>query len=66
MRLKENQEVREMIETEWMRMFEEERDDIRQEAKEKIAEIQRENSKTFNKKRKVALRYTNGDIVAIK
>lgn len=33
MQLKENREVREMIEAEWMRMFEEECDDIRQEAR---------------------------------
>lgn len=55
-----------MIEIEWMRMFEEERDDIRQEAKEKIAKVQRENAKNFNKKRKTALKYTNGDIGTIK
>lgn len=65
-RLKNNPEIREMIESEWERMFEEERDDVRQVAKEKIAEIQRENLKTFNKKRKAALKYSIGDLVAIK
>lgn len=65
-RLKENLEIREMIENEWIQMFEEERDDIRQEAKEKIAEIQKENLKSYNRKRKKARKYVDGDIVAIK
>ncbi|KYN27495.1 hypothetical protein ALC57_03115, partial [Trachymyrmex cornetzi] len=65
-RLKENLEIREMIENEWMQMFEEERDDIRQRTREKIAEVQKENLKSFNKKRKEAQKYVNGDIVAIK
>lgn len=65
-RLKENLEIREMIENEWIQMFEEERDDIRQEAKEKIAEIQKENLKSCNRKRKKARKYVDGDIVAIK
>lgn len=55
-----------MIENEWMRMFEEERDDIRQAAREKIVEVQKENLEGFNKKRKKAHKYVNGDIVAIK
>lgn len=34
MRLREDTQIREMIESEWVRMFEKKRDDIRQEAKE--------------------------------
>lgn len=66
MRLKEDLQIRELIEKEWAQMFEEKRDDIRQEAKRKISEIQKENLKGFNKKRKTALEYTEGDLVAIK
>jgi len=66
MRLKEDPQVREIIENEWTRMYEEERDDIRQQAKAKIAEIQRENIKNYNKKRKKAQQYKTGDLVAIK
>lgn len=36
-RFKENSQIRELIENEWVRMFEEERDSIRHEAKEKIS-----------------------------
>jgi len=64
-RLKENLEIREMIENKWMQMFEEERDDIRQEARPKIAEVQKENLKSFNKKRKKAQKYVNGDIIKL-
>jgi len=53
-RLKADPQIREMIENECIRMFEEERDSVRQEAKEKISEIQRENARSFNKKRKKA------------
>jgi len=55
-----------MIENEWARMFEEERDSVRQEAKEKISEIQRENARSFNKRRKKALIHKEGDLIAIK
>ncbi|KYQ48165.1 hypothetical protein ALC60_12794 [Trachymyrmex zeteki] len=66
MRLKDNVQVRELIDNEWTRLFDEERDDLRMEAKEKIAKIQDENRKTFNKKRKELRRYADGDLVAIK
>lgn len=66
MRLKEDVQLRELIESEWARMFEDERDDIREKAREKIAEIQQENLKSFNKKRTTALKYKDGDLVAIK
>ncbi|EFN70400.1 hypothetical protein EAG_03342, partial [Camponotus floridanus] len=36
------------------------------EAREKIAKVQGENVKNFNKRRKTALKYTDGDLVAIK
>lgn len=52
MRLKENSQVREIIEKEWAQMFEEERDDIRQKAKEKIAEVQKENLRVIIKSEK--------------
>lgn len=66
MRLKEDPQIRDLIENEWAQMFDEECDDIRLVAKENIVEIQKENIKTFNKKRKKALKYTDGDLVAIK
>ena len=65
-RLKEDAQLREMIETEWAQMFEEERNNIRIEAKRKITEIQEENLRNFNKKRKKAQKYREGDLVAIR
>lgn len=41
------------------------REQIREEAKAKILEIQKENAKNFNKKRKEAIGYRPGDLVAI-
>lgn len=66
MRLKENPPVREMIECEWIRMFEEDRDETRQVAKNKIREVQKENRRNYDKGRKKATRYKDGDLVAIK
>ncbi|KYN05843.1 hypothetical protein ALC62_03225 [Cyphomyrmex costatus] len=66
MRIKNNVQVRELIEDEWIRIFNEERDDLRTGAREKIAKIQDENRRTFNKKRKEPRKYVDGDMVAIK
>ncbi|XP_025837022.1 uncharacterized protein LOC112906662 [Agrilus planipennis] len=66
MRLKDDPEVRKIIEDEWIKMFEEQRDQLRVEAKTKIAQVQEENRRSFNKKRKKAITYKEGDLVAIK
>lgn len=47
-------------------MFEENRDEFRIEAKEKILKIQQENRKSYNKRRKEARRFKENDLVAIK
>lgn len=59
MRLKEDLQVRKMLENEWTRIFEEDRENVRREARKKSSKY-----KNFNKKRKVTLKY--GDLVAIK
>lgn len=46
--------------------FSEDQNLIRKEARRSILDIQRENTKTYNKKRKVAAVYKMGDVVAIK
>lgn len=66
MRLKEDPKVREMIEEEWIQMFEEQRDEIRNEAKEQLVKMQAENRKNYNKRRKEATKYVLDDMVAIK
>ncbi|CAG4942267.1 unnamed protein product [Colias eurytheme] len=44
----------------------EDRDELRKKAKEQIFKVQEENSKYFNKNRKISSQYTVGDLVAIK
>ncbi|CAK9801710.1 Transposon Ty3-I Gag-Pol polyprotein [Anthophora plagiata] len=66
MKMRDDFQIRQLIEEEWAAMFQEERDQVRTEAKKRIAEIQAENRRAFNKKRKKATRYKTGDLVAIK
>lgn len=55
-RMKEDPKIKELIEYEWIRMFEEDRNELREEAREKITKIQQENRKNYNKRRKEARR----------
>jgi len=66
MRLKSDPEIREMIENEWLLMFQEGRDEIRKRAKENIMKAQQDNRRSFNKSRKEARRYDQDKLVAIK
>ncbi|KZC10814.1 hypothetical protein WN55_01826 [Dufourea novaeangliae] len=66
MRIKEDPEIRQIIEEEWLAAFEENRNEIRRQAKENILKIQSANRRNFNKKRKEAIKYRVGDLVAIK
>lgn len=47
----------ELLEKEWVKNFQNSRDDLRKYAKECITKIQRENRATFNKKRKLVTKY---------
>lgn len=58
-------DVRRIIEHEIMEDFCDEREQIRNEAKESILKIQQENKRTFNKNRKEARKYEINDLVAI-
>lgn len=66
MRLKEIVEVRELIEKEWMVLFHENREELRENARQTIAKVQQENVRTFNKRRKTPTLYRERDLVAIK
>ena len=66
MQIKENAQVRRLIDEEWAAKFEEQRRELREDAKRKIAATQEENRKNFNKRRKSAKQYLRGDLVAIK
>lgn len=54
MQLTEDPSVRQMIEEEWIALFQENRDEMRQHAKNQISRVQTENRKSYNKKRKKA------------
>lgn len=65
-RLKEDIRIKEMLDEEWRARFTEQRDDLRQVAKENLLKIQEENRRNFNKNRKESNEYAVGDLVAIK
>ena len=65
-KLKSDPKIQEMIENEWISMFNEDRDELRQRAKESILEVQQANKKTYDAKRKAARRYEEDDLVAIR
>jgi len=64
--LRDNCEVRELLEKEWISEFQEDHDEIRDRAKDNIAKIQEENRRGFNRKWKKASTYRENDLVAIK
>jgi len=63
MRLRDNVQVRELIEGEWAQIFDKECDHLRTEAKKRLLKFK---MKTFNKKRKESMKYVDGVLVAIK
>jgi len=65
-RIKDEPKIKELIEEEWIKMFEENRDKLRSEAKQNILKIQQENRRNYNKKRKKAKQFKENDLVAIK
>lgn len=66
MKIKDDPEVRELLENENAALFQEERDTVRQEAKQAIVKIQEENRRAYNKKRRSPNKYQEGDLVAIR
>lgn len=66
MRLKTCPEIKEMLEKELVQIFQENRDELRQQAKENILKVQQQNKKCFDIHRKQAKRYHVGQLVAIK
>lgn len=66
MRMKEEPDLKKLKEEEWIKMFEDSRDELRAEAQENILKIQQENRKNYNKRRKKPRKFKEGDLVAIK
>lgn len=65
MKLKEDNDILKILQEELVQQFEDGRNEIRQEAREKIEKIQQENKRTFNRKRRKSEDYRVGDIIAI-
>lgn len=66
MRNKEDLEIRELLEREWIEEFNENREEIRCRGKAQILKVQEENRKRYNLRRRKPRLYTEGDLVAIK
>lgn len=56
----------ELLEDECLNAFDQERSDARRQAHESILRLQAENKRSFNRKRREAHHYREGDIVAIR
>lgn len=65
-RLRDDDNLRELLEREWVTLFQKNRDELQVHARENIAKIQQENCRVYNKKRKKARLYREGDLVAIR
>lgn len=61
-----NISIEQLIQKESLQKFNEERDEIRHEARQQILKVQKENQKTYDKKRTAAMIYNIDDLVAIK
>ena len=58
--------LKQLLEKEFQQGFEENREDLREKAKEQISKVQEENRRTYNLRRRKATQYKEGDLIAIK
>ncbi|XP_023223855.1 uncharacterized protein LOC111625056 [Centruroides sculpturatus] len=65
MKNKEDLRIKEILEEEFLNCTMQDRDKIREDAKQNILKLQEENRKSYNKKRKPAPKYQVNDLVAI-
>lgn len=66
MRMKEDTEIYNLLLEEGRESYSEEREKLREKAKEQILQVQEENIRNFNRKRKESMKYNEGNWVAIK
>jgi hypothetical protein len=66
MRTAEDARIRELIQQEMIDTFNDEREELRRQAKQQLERAAEESRRTFNRKRKVSEKYAVGDLVAIK
>ncbi|CAK9834317.1 Transposon Tf2-9 polyprotein [Anthophora retusa] len=65
-KFKDDPQVVELLECEWEDLFQQNRDELREQARQNILKIQQENRRSFNKKRIEGRKYRVGDLVAIR
>lgn len=65
-RVRDDPNIRELLENELITLFDNDREELRQQARESITKIQKENKINFDKKRKTPFCYREGDLVAIR
>jgi len=65
-RTRDYPDMQELLQRELVISFEDDRDELRSEARKNIERVQRENKKNYDAKRKKAFCYRDGDIVAIR
>ncbi|GBL93412.1 hypothetical protein AVEN_219521-1 [Araneus ventricosus] len=65
MKCKEDTQILQILQKEYQRSFQEQREKMREQAKEDILKIQEENYRTFNRKRKPPHTYKIEDVVTI-
>ncbi|EZA61388.1 hypothetical protein DMN91_007821 [Ooceraea biroi] len=66
MRLKDDPELRDLIQKEYYEILRQKRADLREDAKRNFAKIQQENQRTYNRRRSRAQKYRVTDVVAIR
>lgn len=66
MRDQTSNHIKQLIEDEIVKNFDEQRDELRKNARKQISKVQQENQKTYNLRRRRARRYQINDVVAIK
>lgn len=64
--LRDDPDIRNLLQNEQIIAFQDDRDELRNQAKENIMKVQLENKKHYDRGRKEALCYREGDLVAIK
>jgi len=66
MRLKDDLELKQIIENETIQLLQEKREALREQAKDAIENVQKENQRTYNRNRKRPNTYAINDLIAIK
>lgn len=66
MRRADDVKLKEILDKEWQRQFDEAREELREQAKIQISKVQAENRKSYNLRRRPASTYAEGNLVAIK